>query len=190
MALYSRNTKRLIIRPLTKDDFQAWKKYHLTKKDAQNKWDLPKIPSSEITKSNFLRIVRKRDLLMKDRRSFYLYVFEKKSNNLIGSISIMDIIYGVTASGYIGYSIHNQYWNKGYASESIVALIDIAFKDLELHRLEAGIERYNIRSIRLIKKLNFRKEGLKKEMVYLRGQWRDLLIYAATCDELGYKWKG
>ncbi len=35
-----------------------------------------------------------------------------------------------------------------------------------------------------------RKEGLKKRAVFLRGKWVDLVIYSATCEEFGVKWKG
>lgn len=41
-------------------------------------------------------------------------------------------------------------------------MIDIGFKDIKLHRIEAGIEPGNKRSIALAKSLKMRREGLKK----------------------------
>jgi len=70
------------------------------------------------------------------------------------------------------------------------ALIDIGFRDLRLHRLEAGIEPGNRRSILLARSLGLRKEGLKRRAVFLRDTWVDLGIYAVTCEDVGIPWKG
>ena len=79
---------------------------------------------------------------------------------------------------------------QGYGKESLKALIIFAFKHLKLHRVEAGIEPNNIRSLRLAKSVGLRKEGTKKRMLYLRDKWQDIVIYSATCEEFGYKFKG
>lgn len=71
-----------------------------------------------------------------------------------------------------------------------MAIIDIAFRDVKLHRVEAGIEPTNRRSILLARSIGLRKEGLKKRAVFLRGMWNDLVMYSATCEDFGYKWQG
>ena len=61
------------------------------------------------------------------------------------------------------------------------------FKDIKLHRIEAGVEPGNRRSIRLAKSLGMRREGLKKRAIFLRGEWRDLLMFTLTSEDLGIK---
>ena len=75
--------------------------------------------------------------------------------------------------------------------EAVRAAIDIAFHDLKLHRVEAGVEPRNRRSILLARSLGLRKEGLKKRAVQLRANtWVDLVVYAATSEDFGSKWRG
>lgn len=38
--------------------------------------------------------------------------------------------------------------------------------------------------------IGFRKEGISKKIVLLRGQWQDLIQYALTTDDLKIKWAG
>jgi hypothetical protein len=72
-------------------------------------------------------------------------------------------------------------------SKAVRAAIDIGFRDLNLHRIEAGVEPGNIRSIRLARKMKMRREGLKKRAIYLRGRWVDLIVYTLTSEDLGYR---
>ena len=43
---------------------------------------------------------------------------------------------------------------------------------------------------RLARSAGLRKEGLKKRAAFLRGKWIDLVVYAGTCEEFGFSWKG
>jgi ribosomal-protein-alanine N-acetyltransferase len=102
----------------------------------------------------------------------------------------MNFVRSVTQSSFIGYALFNKYWGFGYAEESVNALIEIAFRDHKLHRVVAGIEPDNKRSIKLAKKLGFRKEGISKRVVLLRGKWQDLIQFALTTEDKNIKWSG
>ncbi|MCO5141849.1 MAG: GNAT family N-acetyltransferase [Oligoflexia bacterium] len=185
-----RKTKRLIIRPLTILDFNRWKNSHLLMGEQKNKWDRKPKESSFLTKSNFKKIL-KSQLKMRASDKFYdLSIFDQRTNEIIGFVAIMDVNRGLGQSAYIGYFINNNYWGFGYGKEAVYALIDIAFRDLKLHRIEAGIEPTNRRSIMLARSIGLRKEGLKKRAVFLRNKWNDLVIYSATCEEFDIPWKG
>ena len=64
------------------------------------------------------------------------------------------------------------------------AAIKFAFNELKLHRVEAGIEPSNKRSIALVKSLGLRREGLSKRRLFLNDQWLDMSIYALTKEEI------
>lgn len=64
-------------------------------------------------------------------------------------------------------------------------MFDVAFNTLELHRVEAGIEPHNKRSIALVKSLNMRREGLSKRRLFYQDAWVDMVIYAITVEDLG-----
>ena len=56
--------------------------------------------------------------------------------------------------------------------------IDYIFGQLALHRIEAACIPENDRSIRLLEKAGFQREGYMKEYLKIRGEWRDHLLFA------------
>lgn len=190
MALFHRKTKRLIVRPLVASDFSEWKTYFSSMSAPKNKWDNKNRDLSDLNKSNFRKILRSQKKLRDSDRFFDLAVFEKSSGKMIGTVAAMDVLRGLGQTSYLGYFIHNKFWGKGYGKEATLAMIDIAFRDIKLHRIEAGIEPSNRRSIMLARSIGLRKEGLKKRAVFLRNRWNDLVMYSATCEEFGVKWMG
>jgi ribosomal-protein-alanine N-acetyltransferase len=185
MARLSRATSRLIIRPLDIGDFESWRSVDVL--PTQNIWDRTPLPIQQRKLSVFKKIL---SVHKKTRDRDYSYDFGVflEPTQLIGIVSVMEVSRSISQSAYIGYRIFNTHWGKGYGKEAAEALIDIAFKDLALHRVEAGIEPTNRRSILLARSIGLRKEGLKKRAVFLRNRWVDLVIYSATCDEFGIKW--
>lgn len=190
MARLNRTTKRLIVRPLALSDFVEWKTYFSTMAAPKNKWDNKNRDLSDLNKPNFTRILKSQKNLRDSDKFFDLAVFEKKSGKMVGTVAAMDVLRGLGQTSYLGYFIHNRFWGKGYGKEATLAMIDIAFRDIKLHRVEAGIEPSNRRSIMLARCIGLRKEGHKKRAVFLRGKWNDLVMYSATCEEFGVKWKG
>ena len=58
----------------------------------------------------------------------------------------------------IGYTLHLDYWGRGYVPEAR-ALIDLAFKELNLHKIELSCFGYNLQSQRVAEKLGFTLEA-------------------------------
>lgn len=190
MTLLQRKTKRLIVRPLVVSDFRRWKTYFSSMSPPQNKWDNKNRNESDLNTPSFRKILQSQKMMRESDRFYDLAVFEKTSGEMVGTVAAMDVLRGLGQTSYLGYFIHNRFWGKGYGKEAALAMIDIAFRDIKLHRIEAGIEPSNRRSIMLARSIGLRKEGLKKRAVFLRGQWIDLVMYSATCEEFGVKWKG
>ncbi|HWJ89838.1 MAG TPA: GNAT family N-acetyltransferase, partial [Flavisolibacter sp.] len=65
--------------------------------------------------------------------------------------------------GEIGYTIHPDYWNKGFMSEAVTAMVDYGFKILKLHSLEANVNPENIAWIMLVEKCGFVREAYFRE---------------------------
>lgn len=188
---FQRKTERLVVRPLSIQDYRAWKTAYTSMLPPKNEWDqASNRPSNELTKAKF-QAMRKEQKQKRKTEEFCDYgIFLKNSGEYIGRVSLMNFVRSITQSSFIGYALFNPYWGKGYAAEAVKALIDIAFKDHKLHRVVAGIEPQNTRSHKLAKKLKFRKEGTSKRVVLLRGEWQDLAQYALTTEDLKIKWQG
>ena len=66
----------------------------------------------------------------------------------------------------IGYGLLEQYWNKGYATETVTGLIHWAFETGEVEKVLAETESDNIGSIRVLEKAGMQKTEETDAMIY------------------------
>jgi len=76
----------------------------------------------------------------------------------------------------VGFALATSAWGQGYATEAVTRLIEHAFDDLELHRLEADVDPRNEPSLGLLERLGFRREGLLRERYHLAGEVQDSVM--------------
>ena len=72
----------------------------------------------------------------------------------------------------IGFALHSQFYSKGYALEAAEAIVEVA-REKCLGRLLAITDPANVRSIRLLKKIGLREEGL----ILLDPEGTELLLF-------------
>ena len=58
-----------------------------------------------------------------------------------------------------------------------------AFEEIDVHRLQVSIVPRNVRSRRVVEKLDFRCEGLAERYLEIAGVWEDHLRFAITAEE-------
>jgi [ribosomal protein S5]-alanine N-acetyltransferase len=68
-------------------------------------------------------------------------------------------------------------------AEGLSLVLDDAFRRRRLHRLEANIQPGNTPSIRLVRRLGFRREGYSARYLRIAGRWRDHERWAILADE-------
>lgn len=76
----------------------------------------------------------------------------------------------------IGYSLRRDFWGAGYMSEALDLLLRFAFGPLDLHRLEADTDPRNDRSLRLLERLGFRREGYLRQRFHVAGEVQDSVL--------------
>lgn len=83
----------------------------------------------------------------------------KENNTIIGNISLMPMKHSNFArnekEGEIGFWLHTKYWNQGYMSEIVNALLSFAFQEKGLHLIWAGYFEENLASKRVQEKNGF-----------------------------------
>ena len=87
------------------------------------------------------------------------------------------------AGGEIGWVFHPGVAGRGYATEAAKALLDMAFRNLGLHRVEARLDARNLPSARLCERLGMRREAHFVKIEMFKGEWSDLLVHAVRADE-------
>lgn len=83
----------------------------------------------------------------------------------------------------IGYWIGESYWGKGYATEVVKLLLNVAFEELNLSRVYAAIFEYNVASMRVLEKSGFKKEAIIKSSITKEGKIFDEHLYSIRKDE-------
>ena len=86
--------------------------------------------------------------------------------------------------GEVWYKLGRDHWNKGFATECLLAMIRFAFDTLKLHRLEAGCAVDNIASIHVLEKAGMTREGRHREILPLKSGWSDNFAYAILESDL------
>ena len=74
--------------------------------------------------------------------------------------------------------------------EAIRLLVPYAFDTLRLHRIEAACIPDNARSMRVLEKAGFKREGLLRSYLRINGSWQDHYLYALIANDHGDKARG
>ncbi|MBS2968288.1 GNAT family N-acetyltransferase [Metabacillus sp. KIGAM252] len=109
----------------------------------------------------------------KENDEEYQFGIFTKDDVLIGTINLFFVARGAIQSGFIGYFMDERYNGRGYTTEAVNLLVQYAFEELKLHRIEAGVMPHNIGSIKVLTKAGFHKEGLARKNVKINGRWED-----------------
>ena len=83
----------------------------------------------------------------------------------------------------VGFAIRQTRWGQGLGSEAVTTAIDFAFQELGLHRIEADVDPRNERSLRLLDRLGFQREGHLRERYYMNGERQDAVMMAVLRAE-------
>ncbi len=119
-------------------------------------------------------------------RSFTFLIFgREQSAPILGRIALSEVVRGVFQNAYIGYWTVRERGGQGLASEALQLVLRFAFKDAELHRIQAAVMSSNRASRRVLEKARFRMEGMSERYLQINGRWEDHLIYALTSEEHG-----
>ncbi|WP_156877011.1 GNAT family N-acetyltransferase [Paludibacterium yongneupense] len=113
----------------------------------------------------------------------FLLTMADEPDTVIGVASLSNIVRGVFQSAYLGYSIDERHEGRGLMREALEAVLDFAFREQNLHRVQANYQPHNVRSAGLLKRLGFHVEGYAVDYLYLNGAWRDHVLTARLNPE-------
>ncbi|GAA5176786.1 hypothetical protein GCM10025771_12520 [Niveibacterium umoris] len=108
---------------------------------------------------------------------------DRASGAPIAVFNLSQIIYGAFCNAYLGYYAMASHAGRGWTRAALPLVLDVAFRQLKLHRLEANIQPQNAASIALVSGAGFRLEGFSPRYLKIGGRWRDHARYAITAEE-------
>jgi len=171
-------TERLILREFAKDDWSDVMAYQSDPLYLRyNDWTERKPEAVQEFIEMFINHQQQ-----EPRIKFQLAVVLKSRNQLIGNCGVrMDEVNAHEAD--IGYELDSTYWNHGYATEAVHAIVNFGFSHFGVHRIWASCIADNVGSAHVLEKLGMQLEGHLRENKYFKGRWWDTLIYAILVDE-------
>lgn len=117
-----------------------------------------------------------------DREAIQLVIAAREDNTVVGSIVLFHFDQE-SAVAELGYAIGKPHWGRGVTREAASALIDHAFGEFDLRRLEAAVDPRNEASHRLLLGLGFVHEGRRRGNRIIKGEITDSNVYGLLRHE-------
>ncbi|PAD46358.1 GNAT family N-acetyltransferase [Shouchella clausii] len=111
-----------------------------------------------------------------------MFTIENEKGNNIGSINL-NRIDERNGTFSIGIIIDKQYRGKGYGTSAMNILLKYAFFERRLHKFNDCVLEGNEGSVKMMEKLGCIQEGVRRQVVYMDGQYVDLILFGLTKDE-------
>lgn len=169
-------TDRLLLREFSLEDVPAV--FEILRREDVGAW-LEIEPMRSIQQAE--ERVRSRMNLFKDKMGIrWAIALRTDPSRVIGSCGYFSVRRG-TATVETGYELHPNYWRQGLMTEALCAMLHYCFgldARMPVHRVEALVVPENMASIRLLEKLGFAREGLRREFGFWGGRYQDVYLYA------------
>lgn len=175
-------TSRLILKILNTDYAIDVLEFYLNDKELFERYETDRCPNF-YTETHQRNILHLEYGLMLKLAQVRFYVFLKEApDTIIGTVCLYDIS-KVYSKCEIGYKFSSSCHHRGYAVEAVQKAVEIAFFDLQLHRICAHVLADNASSLRLLNRLGFEKEGICRDYLYFAGRWQDHLQYSLLAPD-------
>lgn len=115
-------------------------------------------------------------------RYFDLAIELKENHKMIGTVGFTQVDeknFGCE----VGYVISPDYWGRGIAAEAVNALLNFAFCQLKMKRVEAKYMVENTASRRVMEKCGMSFEGIQRSKLFVKDKFRDIGVCAILSDE-------
>lgn len=172
---------QVYVRPLEQTDAEALLELRLRNADFLRPWEPQGWVelSLEAQQAQIAYMVESADL----DRSYHFGIF-RLDNALVGTITLSNVARGAWQNATLGYFVDEAHNGKGFATEAITLTVGLAFSELGLHRVQAGVMPRNPASIRALEKAGFRREGVSLHYLKINGVWEDHVMFALTQEDL------
>ncbi|MGS2619824.1 GNAT family N-acetyltransferase [Micromonospora sp. LZ34] len=90
---------------------------------------------------------------------------------------------GTLSRGEMGWAFHPSVSGRGFATEAVRALIDVAFGQCGMHRVFAQVDARNEASARLCERVGMVREAHLRRDHWTKGEWVDTVVYGLLAEQ-------
>ena len=170
-------TGRLILREITESDASSIFEY-LSDSEVMKYYGLEPFKSVK----DALDEIAWYQSILKEQTGIRWGITLKNEDKVIGSCGFLNTVSNHYRTD-IGFELSQEYWGQGIASEAMNAIIQYAFKNTDIQRIQALIEPLNLASQRMVERAGFLQEGLLRKYEYTCGKFDDLYMYGLLKEE-------
>jgi ribosomal-protein-alanine N-acetyltransferase len=172
------------LRPVKVADAALWREARVRNASWLRPWEPtnPETPLSRTSLGPYLAMTR--TMRQEARKGLTLPWVVTYDGKFVGQLTVGSIIWGSARSAQVGYWIDEAYAGRGIVPTALALAIDQCFFRVGLHRIEATIRPENAASRRVVEKLGFRDEGLRRRSLHIDGAWHDHICYALTVEDV------
>lgn len=99
------------------------------------------------------------------------------AGEVVGRINLNNIVMGPLRSCSMGYWVSQEHCGRGLATLAVEEALEVAFEELELHRVDAYARTDNDGSCRVLEKNGFHRVGVSRGHLHTAGRWRDEIYF-------------
>jgi aminoglycoside 6'-N-acetyltransferase len=170
-------TPRLLLRPHRHDDVEALLAYYA---DPQVCRFIPWEPwSREDAEEKVRQRTSRTDIV--DASSALALVVEREGR-VIGDVVLWPTDETLSRAE-AGWAFHPASGGKGFATEAVRALFEVAFGHYGMHRVVAQLDARNVASASLCERLGMTEEARLRKDCWFKGEWTDNVIYGLLAEE-------
>lgn len=137
-----------------------------------------------MTRAAWRRRLRRAASDWRDDVGYAFHLVLRETGELLGAATMSNVRRGVSQTASLGYWVGEPHARKGYMTEAMPLILEFAFEQLGLHRVEAACLPINQPSRALLKRSGFTEEGLARRYLRIRSKWEDHLLFAILRDDL------
>ena len=170
----------IAIRPIRLRDARALERELIENRSWLRKWEAtnPVGPMSFDVRASI------RGLHANARAGYGLPFLIEYRGELAGQLNVSSISYGSLSSATIGYWVSERFAGLNATPTAVALATDYCFFSVGLHRMEICIRPENGPSLRVVEKLGWRYEGLRRRYIHINGDWRDHFAFGLTVEDV------
>ncbi|MGW1199598.1 GNAT family N-acetyltransferase [Streptomyces sp. NPDC002536] len=117
-----------------------------------------------------------------DRPGWFQYAVELAAEGcLVGDVGVC--LHENLMQAEIGFTLATERQGHGYAAEAVRAVLADLFERRGLHRVSAECDARNARSARLLQRLGFTQEGVRRRATWIKGEWTDDMLFGLLASD-------
>lgn len=175
------------LRPIRYRDRREWTDLRVRNAQWMAPWEASNpLPGGELP--SYAAMVRSLNQQARQESALPFLITEREGLRaapaIAGQLTVSTIVWGSARMATLGYWVDEARAGRGIAPTAVALATDHCFGALGLHRMEINIKPENAASLRVVEKLGFRDEGLRKRYLHIAGQWADHRSFALTTEDV------